>query len=275
MLAGGFLGWYISRGIIEPVNELVRGTQIIGSGDREHRIEVGSQDEFGELASAFNGMVDSLNQSADELLHSQQEAERLKLLAAQQEIEQHATDARTDQLTQLPNRRAFDDMMAHPTEPSDNTGESLAMILFDIDRFKKSNDDYGHQAGDEVLQGVATALAGVFQSPEFASRFGGEEFAAILPNCTLAEAASRAEQARLAIEQAAFDIGGHQLQVTANGGAAVLAGSSDIETFIRQADEALYEAKDAGRNCIHLHDGTNLCPAEKFASNTEAISPIS
>ena len=261
VLVGGFLGWHISRGIIEPVNELVRGTKIIGEGNRDHRIQIGSTDELGHLANAFNGMVDSLNQSADELLKSQQEAEQLKLEAAQREIEQHATAARTDQLTQLHNRRSFDDLMVHYAEECTATGQPLTMILYDVDRFKKFNDDYGHQAGDEVLQGVARVLEGVFQAPLYAARFGGEEFAAILPHHTLSEAAAKAEEARIAIEESAFDIGGKKLQVTASGGLAALQPEGDIDTIIRQADDALYKSKDAGRNCIHLHDGEEITSA--------------
>lgn len=269
VLFGGFVGWHISRGITQPVTQLVHSSKIIASGDREHRIEIGSQDEFGDLASAFNSMVDKLNRSTEELLEIQKETERLKLLAAQQEIEQQAAAARTDQLTQLPNRRAFDDLMVyHAEECRLSQSKTVALILFDVDKFKKFNDDYGHLAGDAVLQGVTRALATVFQAPDFAARFGGEEFAAILPDCTLAEAAQKAELARQAIEQAKFEFDGQSLRVTASGGVALLSKDTDIETIIRQSDEALYAAKAAGRNNIHICEGSEI---KSFAASLEKL----
>lgn len=271
-LFGGCVGWHISRGIIGPVTLLVHGSRLIGEGDKDHRIETGSQDEFGDLASAFNSMVDKLNQSSEELLDIQKETERLKLQAARQEIERHAAAARTDQLTKLHNRRAFDDLMNYHQEESVVAGESVAMVLFDVDKFKTFNDDYGHQAGDAVLQGVASTLATVFEAPNCVARFGGEEFAAILPSCTLAEAAQKAEEARQAIENAVFEFDGRQLKVSASGGVARLTKDTDIEMVIRHSDEALYVSKDAGRNCIHVHEDGKPIPATQYLNACEQES---
>ncbi|MEM8864056.1 MAG: diguanylate cyclase [Planctomycetota bacterium] len=255
---GGFVGWHISRGIVRPVAKLVEGSQIICNGDREHRIEVESRDEFGHLADAFNTMIDSLNQSTDELLESQQEMERLRLSAAQREIERHAEQARTDQLTQINNRRAFDDMMSHYAEECDGTDRTFGVVLYDVDKFKHFNDTYGHPAGDAVLCGVAQALEAAFDSGDFVARFGGEEFAVLLPDCTLSETLEKADRARRAIEDSAFQHEEQTFKVTASGGVSLYASGSDIAAIIKQADNALYEAKHAGRNCVRADE-----PAEE------------
>lgn len=255
MIFGGGIGWYVGQGVIRPVKQLVRGASIIGSGKREHRIVLETNDEFGELASAFNGMVENLNQSADELLAAQQREERLRLEAAEREIAEHAAAAKTDALTQLANRRAFDEQLDLAHDLFVNTGEPISVVLFDVDRFKSFNDTYGHQAGDEVLRGVARTLTGVCDAPDFVARFGGEEFAIVMPGSTAEQAADKADFARQAIEAAEVEFEGQWFQVTASGGAAQLLADETVASLVKRADDSLYAAKNAGRNRVQWHDG--------------------
>ena len=253
VLFGGFVGWHISRGIIQPVLQLLNGSEIIRRGNREYRIQLQTQDEFGDLAQAFNGMVDSINQSTDELLESQKEAERLRLVAAQKEIDHHAAEARTDQLTQLNNRRAFDDMLHHYSE-CETTEGSFYLALLDVDKFKSFNDRFGHQTGDAVLIHVAQTLAQSFEGPDFVARFGGEEFSILMPNSSFEEAAHKVDAARRAIEEMEVAYDGNSFKVTASGGVAAFTAGEELATVIQNADAALYASKEAGRNCLHVFD---------------------
>ena len=258
MIFGGAIGWCVSRGVIVPVNALVDGATIIGNGERDHRIVLETNDEFGKLASAFNGMVDNLNNSADELLATQQREEQLRLEAAQREIEQHAAAAKTDALTQLSNRRAFDERLEAAAGEFAKHGIDVSIALFDVDRFKLFNDTYGHQAGDEVLRGVAHTLESHFDEPDFVARFGGEEFAVIMPGASPQLAADKADCARQAIQAAEVVFEGQRFHVTASGGVAALTADESLASLIRRADESLYAAKDAGRNNVQWHDGKQI-----------------
>ncbi len=168
--------------------------------------------------------------------------------------------AREDHLTGLANRRTFDDMLGKEIERSRRSQLPLALILADVDHFKRFNDTYGHPAGDDVLRAVAKAIDGILRRPgDLAARFGGEEFTLILPNTNADGALVIAERARNAVSSLVFDhpdTGPHG--VTISLGVAMLpVGHNPNESkdalandFIAEADKALYRAKAAGRNRI-------------------------
>lgn len=173
-----------------------------------------------------------------------------QLQAANQELHRLAS---LDGLTQVPNRRCFDEFLNHEWRRGAET--SISLILCDIDYFKPYNDTYGHQAGDECLQRVATALRQCINPKlELIARYGGEEFAAVLPNTDLKNALELAE--RLRREVAGLQIPHAQSQVspyiTMSLGVATLTPSSETSPtqLIANADEALYVAKAGGRNRV-------------------------
>ncbi len=162
----------------------------------------------------------------------------------------------TDPLTGLNNRRSMMEVLEKEFDRHRRSGKHIGLIMIDIDHFKKVNDTYGHQKGDVVLQGLATLLKRHLRQYDTAARFGGEEFALILPETDLEEAARVAERLRRAAENLSFDkIPG--LQISASLGVACFPGEG-IDTpddLIREADYALYNAKRHGRNRVERAEG--------------------
>jgi diguanylate cyclase (GGDEF)-like protein len=161
--------------------------------------------------------------------------------------------ATTDGLTGLPNRRQL--MFALETEVrrAGRTGRPLALALLDIDHFKAINDNHGHPAGDAVLAAVADVLREVTRGGDVLGRFGGEEFAVLMPETTLDQAQLACERLRRAIEKRRMDYpGGNSGHVTVSTGVARLAGEEGLDHLIQRADVALYEAKAGGRNLVKL-----------------------
>ncbi|MEW6581730.1 MAG: diguanylate cyclase [Actinomycetota bacterium] len=156
--------------------------------------------------------------------------------------------ARTDALTGLPNRRAFLEELDREVTRRRRHGRPLALVLMDLDNFKRVNDLHGHPVGDRVLCETARRLGAVVRAGETLGRLGGEEFAWLLPDTTSAGARDAAERGRRAVAGAAFPVAGAQ---TVSAGLSVLThGDDDAEDLLRRADEALYRAKAAGRNTV-------------------------
>lgn len=160
--------------------------------------------------------------------------------------------SRTDALTGLPNRRHFVDALEREFERSTRYGGSLGLLVIDIDHFKRVNDTWGHLAGDKVLRDVAGILAYNLRQSDIAARFGGEEFAVLLPETDLEGAVLVAERYRLEIAARQFKIDGAGLQITVSIGAAALprTQAADATELLRRADAALYKAKESGRNRV-------------------------
>ncbi|PKB20882.1 diguanylate cyclase domain-containing protein [Janthinobacterium sp. 64] len=167
-----------------------------------------------------------------------------------------ATLSITDGLTGLSNRRHFDDVLRAECARAARVGQPLAVIMLDVDYFKRFNDRHGHQAGDACLIRVAQALAaGMRRAGDLTARYGGEEFSIVLPNTGADEARQIGEALRRAIEELAIPLAGADAaQVTISVGIAVQSppGAADPDALLRLADAALYHAKDAGRNCVVL-----------------------
>lgn len=161
--------------------------------------------------------------------------------------------ATTDVLTGLPNRRQL--MFALETEVrrAARSGRPLTLALLDIDHFKAINDTHGHPAGDAVLVAVAEVLREVTRGGDLLGRFGGEEFAVLMPETTLDQARLAAERLRKAIVRRRMDYpDGSAGHITVSTGVARLVGEEPLDRLVQRADAALYEAKAAGRNLVKL-----------------------
>jgi diguanylate cyclase (GGDEF)-like protein len=159
------------------------------------------------------------------------------------------TRALTDGLTGLPNRRAIDDTLKRMAAHAERTTTSLGMVLFDLDHFKQINDLFGHEKGDEALAAVGAAIPSSLRASDFAGRFGGEEFALLLPDTDRAGAVAVADKLRQAI--AAIDIASVSRPITASFGvAAIPEDAAEPTLLLRATDRALYLAKANGRNRI-------------------------
>ncbi len=159
----------------------------------------------------------------------------------------------TDGLTGLHNRRYLDSHLKLLIDRSLARGRQMSVCMTDIDRFKLINDTYGHDVGDVVLREFASRLRTAVRGADLACRYGGEEFVLVMPDTSAETAAAVAERLRMTIEQEPFRLsdGGVPLQVTASIGIASLLPQGDAaETLLKRADNALYEAKRAGRNRV-------------------------
>lgn len=156
--------------------------------------------------------------------------------------------ADVDQLTQIANRRVFDQALEVELSRATRKGGSASLVLIDIDHFKQINDTHGHQTGDEVLSGVAQALQTNARPYDTVARYGGEEFAVVMPNCGEQEAAVTAERLRRAVSNADVPVG-----VTASFGVALFPTHGvDPASLLTAADAALYASKRAGRDRVTL-----------------------
>lgn len=198
--------------------------------------------------------------AASEELQQRLEQAEQQIQAQAEEIRAHETEAHTDSLTRLANRRAFDVELDLRCSQWQHTQTLFSLALLDIDHFKKFNDTYGHQAGDEVLKQVAATLQHVAREIDLPCRYGGEEFAIVLPETGAYDAALLAERVRSAIEALSVEFDGKTMQVTASIGLAEISVVSSEMQLLKRADEALYHSKQAGRNCTHIFDGRRCLP---------------
>jgi diguanylate cyclase len=234
-------------------------------GDHAAKIKAISADLAGidrESAGAHTAVFSAMDQMIAANTQLQQRLEQAeKQLAVQAvEIKAHESDARTDSLTGLSNRRAFDDELKRRLGEWQRKGTPCTLMLMDIDFFKKFNDTHGHQVGDEVLRQVAKVLTKQCREMDVPCRYGGEEFAAILPATDAVNACKVAERIRAAIEASVTSYEGKTLKVTCSLGVSQFLADDDVPRLIRRADDALYTSKKAGRNCGHWHTGATQIP---------------
>ena len=159
--------------------------------------------------------------------------------------------AQTDGLTNLANRRALDERLDVEVDHARRLGTNIAFVIADIDDFKSINDSYGHQTGDEVLRRIGRVFAEAVRELDLPGRYGGEEFALVLPGTNLSGARALAEKIRKNLEALLVTTpDGSPFQVTASFGAACFPAQSGVEELVAAADAALYQAKRTGKNRI-------------------------
>jgi diguanylate cyclase (GGDEF)-like protein len=164
--------------------------------------------------------------------------------------------ATTDALTGLPNRRHFMNTLSDEFLRSRRYGHAMALLMLDADRFKAVNDVYGHDVGDETLRVLARTCRAAIRQTDTPGRLGGEEFAVLLPETDRPEAEQAAERLRQAVAAAAeIQTGKGSISITVSIGVAVLTdGVPDADALLKRADEALYLAKERGRNRVAFAD---------------------
>jgi len=169
------------------------------------------------------------------------------------EIEQLKQEASIDGLTGVSNRGDFERQMNHYVSNSKRYGKTISMFMFDIDDFKKINDTYGHQAGDEILKNISNIVKNNIRSCDLLARYGGEEFVVILPETPPEMAAELADRIRIKLADSKIKIGGAILSATASFGVSYLKHDMDVSDFIKKADENLYIAKKNGKNQVAFY----------------------
>ncbi|MBX7164701.1 MAG: GGDEF domain-containing protein [Pirellulales bacterium] len=189
---------------------------------------------------AANSALQQRLRDAEEKLSKQ--AEQLKV---------NETAARTDGLTAIANRRAFEEHLAKCRLRWTERSIPTTLMMIDVDHFKKFNDTHGHLAGDAVLKQVAKTLAGSVRDGDFAARYGGEEFAVLFGATEMIDIGMAADRIRQAIEAMEIEFAEKRLKVTISCGLAETAGDESTQNLISRADKALYAAKQNGRNRVY------------------------
>ncbi len=184
-----------------------------------------------------------LRQANDRLKHQLQQIERLQVKLQEQAIR--------DGLTGVYNRRYFDETLAQELLRANQEGYPVAIILLDIDYFKKINDTYGHKAGDRVLQVFGKLLYHHNRASDIVCRYGGEEFVVVLPGMELEQAYQRANEIRVAFQTTSIWFNQHQISTSVSAGVGIFpAAGTTADELMQATDRALYAAKSQGRNCI-------------------------
>src|SRR5262245_21539733 len=202
------------RKVVRPLEDLSRAADRIAAGDLAARAPVAGDYEIASLGVALNRMADKLR-----------------------------AHARTDDLTTLPNFRAFRERIDDEIARASRYNERFGILVLDLDRFKKYNDTYGHLAGNDALQRVAAVMRHTVRTVEFPARYGGEEFAVIVPQIDTPSLAAIAERIRSGVEMTT--------PLTVSIGAAIYPDDgANADALFAAADERLYAAKKAGRNRV-------------------------
>jgi len=181
------------------------------------------------------------------------EASQLQIVSLRNNISEVGKIAMIDALTELGNRRFFDQTLQKEIERARETGAGLCLALADLDRFKAVNDRFGHLVGDHLLKLFAGVLTANLRGPDVAARYGGEEFALLFPGATLDDALRVVEKIRRDLESKRWVVGPKEERlgaVTASFGIGRLAFDEASESFVRRVDAKLFEAKTAGRNRV-------------------------
>jgi diguanylate cyclase len=172
------------------------------------------------------------------------ETEQLK-----EQVRKKQEEATHDPLTGVANRLAYNQKIESEIARNKRYQSPLTLMVWDIDKFKSINDSYGHAAGDKVLKVIAKLLSSNIRETDFVARFGGEEFVIVMPETEINAAEGVAEKLRTTIENSEFHFRGKRVVITASCGIAEIKHNETEEQLFQRADDALYEAKDSGRNC--------------------------
>ena len=252
----------ISDRIQQAITELVgtiSSVQSITNDYGDSLVDVAEKIKNASTIEDLGNVVSSLVEDTKTMLERNQNLEFQLTTSSSQvaelkkNLDNVKKEALTDGLTGLPNRKAFDKQIRDWTEDASVADSDLCLLMMDIDHFKQFNDTYGHQTGDQVLRLVARTLIDGIKGRDFVARFGGEEFALIFPDTSLASAIRVADSLRHAVEgKEVINRNSNKSlgRITLSGGVAHYYKGESITNFIERADTALYEAKKHGRNIV-------------------------
>ncbi|MTI81553.1 MAG: diguanylate cyclase [Firmicutes bacterium] len=259
----------MSRRFAEPLEKLNAAAQDIRDGDLGVTVNIKGNKEVSQLASSFNEMSlqikrinEQLNESINTLEEQKEEIESQneELLASEEELQETNKQldqiATTDYLTKVFNRRYLFEYISSQIQLACKRNMPFSLILFDIDYFKRINDQYGHHVGDQVLIGLTEVIFENSGQDALLARFGGEEFVLVVPSSKLEYAKNLAERLRLKIANHIFKTDGGDIKLTVSFGVTSFSGEycningMDLDRLITQVDDLLYRAKKEGRNRV-------------------------
>ena len=271
--------WYVEAGValekqIEQVLDMMRDAREDHSGSSEkladYSTALASSASSDDMAAVVrNVLIETQNmvsRSKELETKLQESSEEITSLRENLQAVQH--EAQTDGLTGIANRKLFDGRIQQEAEKATSEKSTLCLMLTDIDHFKKFNDTFGHRIGDSVLKVVARHLKDSIKGADLAARYGGEEFVVVLPETELKDATTLANQIREKLakrELKSSKSGDNYGSVTLSIGVARFRPGESIGSFIERADEALYRAKETGRNRV-VNETELQGPAVSMAS---------
>jgi len=260
---------YVNRNTLELFH-IQEGVDVIGTPASDFWVDPAERAKMKEALAANQGKLRNMEarlkrpdgswfwallsatstefKGAPVLLVSVEDITRRKEL--EEELRRHAT---TDFLTGIANRRHFIDMAEREFSRARRYGHPLTVVMLDIDRFKRINDNFGHPVGDKVVRAMASICQNALREIDHLGRMGGEEFAILLPETDLDKAVQVAERVRESVTVARIEMEGDAppiLFTTSSGVAAISLQDKEFDQMLSRADRALYEAKKAGRNCV-------------------------
>lgn len=223
-----------ARRISSRLSTLVENIRLVAAGDYSARAEIEEGDELAPISQAFNSMVESLSTARQALIDK----------------------ANTDAVTGLANHGSFQDRLAAEFSRSVRYGSKLSLIMIDLDHFKLFNDLNGHPAGDSALQKIARIISSQIRDVDMAARYGGEEYAVVLPETGAEQAIVFAERIREEVASSLFEQANPQsCKLTLSIGVAEYPGHCEEKVgLLHAADSALYQAKMRGRNQVVAYD---------------------
>ena len=230
-----YIRFYAGVPLLTPSGEALGTLCVIDTLPR--KMDAADQEALSSLARQVMVQLE-LRKAVFTAQQTEQELQRLNQALTAQTL--------TDPLTQVSNRRALESSLVNEWERAFRYSQPLSLLMLDVDDFKSYNDKFGHQAGDEVLRQVADIISRDARQPDFVARYGGEEFVIVLPETDSEGALFIAERLRYKIEQAVWT----QRAITVSVGVASYGSQADAEALLNQADQAMYRAKQAGRNCV-------------------------
>ena len=253
----------LQKSITLPLLSLTEAMRKVSKdGDFSARATLVSQDEIGELASVFNQMLDELSKRENSLHQELKERRRIE--------ERLSEIAHFDSVSNLPNRYSFNSQIDRALINFKYDLEKFALMFLDLDNFKYVNDTFGHHAGDLLLARVAERLRGSLRQEDYIARLGGDEFAIIMYDFIGISQISSVSGKILAALQQPFFLEGHEAFIGASIGITICPDNGeDRETLQRQADSAMYQAKNLGKNTFQFYQA-DLSLAHKNRINIEA-----
>ncbi len=249
-----------SRSIQEALRSLIEVAHRAGAEADDFGIALTNlaARNYGDNKESLREMVDQLIRESRKMAGKSQSASAemkdrsTEIEILERNLAQALADARTDSLTGTANRKAFDATIRKLAGDAMNSGDDLALLMVDADRFKHVNDTWGHQVGDEVLRHIAATLKHSVRGQDFVARYGGEEFAVLLPFTDSKSAISVAENVRHALirEPLRLALTPPMGPLTVSIGVACYEPGDPLAEWIGRADAALYQAKGEGRDCV-------------------------
>jgi diguanylate cyclase len=244
--------------LVESAEQMSSDVECHHSEMQETADHVGNMQVTGEMESVKQALMGHISglMASNQQLQEDLACSRYRMEEQAQQVDEARREARTDQLTSVPNRKAFDEKLHVLHRGWERDGDPYVLILLDLDQFKWINDCHGHQAGDRVLETVGAGLKEWVREEDFVGRYGGDEFAILMPHTEMDAGAERAEDIRLLTADATSRIAmrGEQISVSVSIGVAAPRGSDTLDAVFARADQALYRSKQLGRNQVTIQE---------------------